>query len=62
MYAIVKKVANPPRISWGTVEPRGVIWKNESIAPWTPAAFLGVTVEGMAPSVERPVRFDGEDT
>jgi hypothetical protein len=30
MYAIVKKVAKPPRISRSTVEPRSEMWKNAS--------------------------------
>jgi hypothetical protein len=55
MYAIVKNVAKPPRTSRETVEPRWVIWKNESSAPWatTVLVFLVARVEGMAPSVER---------
>ena len=51
MYAIVKNVANPPRISLAGVEPRLVIWKNESRAPRAPTAFLEVAEEGMAHSV-----------
>jgi len=59
MYAIVKNVANPPRISRAGVEPRLVIWKNESSAPREVAVSLDLVVGGMAHSVEQPGQPEG---
>ena len=47
----MKNVTKPPRTSRESVEPRLVIWKNESRAPRAPTVFLEVTVVGMALSV-----------
>jgi hypothetical protein len=42
MYAIVKKVTMPPRISRESVEPRSVMWKKRSRTP----LGAGAIVEG----------------
>ena len=52
----MKKVAKPPRTSRDNVEPRWVIWKNESSKPCEGAVFWSAAGEGMAQSVGRRLR------